>query len=49
MSKSMRFLGASIFLKGNWPSEGGFPVPSESRPEKGVFTKHSRSSESEGT
>lgn len=42
MSKSMRFLGASIFLKGNWPSEGGFPVPSESRPEKGDCPKRGR-------
>lgn len=41
MSKSMPFLGASIFLKGNWLSEGEFPVPSESQPEKGVCTNHS--------
>lgn len=45
MSKSMPFLGASIFLKGNWPSEGGFPIPSESRPGKGVCTKSGHSSE----
>lgn len=38
MSKSMPFLGASIFLKGNSLSEGGFPVPLESQPEKGVCT-----------
>lgn len=30
MSKSMPFLGASIFLKDTSLSEGGFPVPSES-------------------
>lgn len=44
MSKSMPFLGASIFLKGNLLSEGGFPVPSESHAEKGVCTKRSRNS-----
>lgn len=49
MSKSMPFLGASIFFKGNWLSEGGFPVPSESQPEKGVCTNRSCDWERGGT
>lgn len=48
MSKSMRFLGASIFLKGNWPSEVDFLSLRKGGPRR-VSAQNAAAAPSEGT